>query len=157
MTNFQSDWREPQICQLLFLKSDYLDKFPVWLEGAPDLSTSFFKKWLFWQFSSRSGGSLRSVNFFLWKVIILTIFQSEWREPQICRFLSSRAHHEQKCFTWNAPTNRNALLGTPPRTEMLYLRLPTNRNVLPSGQEPSKTNKTLGFSLFFSQNLKNTS
>ena len=49
-----------------------------------------FKRWFFWLFSSLIGESPKSVNFFLWKVFVLTIVQSDWREPQICQFLSSK-------------------------------------------------------------------
>ena len=143
LTIFQSDWREPQICQFLSLKSDYFDKFTVCLEGAPDLSISFFN----WS-------SPRTEMLYLGLPHEQKCFT--WDAPTNRNALLGTPH-EQKCFTWNAPTNRNALPRTPPRTEMLYLGLPTNRNALPGGQEPSKTQKTLGFSMFFSQNLKNPS
>ena len=121
--NFQSDWRELQICQFLSLKSNYFDNVSVWLDGAPDLSMSFFKnnyfdnvpvwmdgapylsisfftKWLFWQFSSLTGWSPRSVNFCLQKVIILTVFQFDWRDPQIYQFLSLKSHYFDHFPVW---------------------------------------------------------
>ena len=123
LTIFQSDWRESQICQFLslksncfdyfpvwlegvphfstsFFKSDYFDHFPVWLERASDSSISFFKRWLFWQVSSLTGGS------------------------SICRI----------------PQRRIASWRVPPRTQLLYLGLPRNRN----RQEKSKYWKNLG-------------
>ena len=36
-----------------------------------------FKRWFFWSFSSLIGESPKSVNFFLWKVFVLTIVQSD--------------------------------------------------------------------------------
>ena len=46
-----------------------------------------------------------------------------WSSPRT-EMLYLGPPHEQKCFTWDSPTNRNALPGTPPRTEMLYLGHP---------------------------------
>ena len=124
LTIVQPGWREPQICQFLSLKSHYIDNFPVWPEGAPYLSISFFKKWLFWQFSSLAGGS------------------SIWRIPQR-RIATCRVPPRTQLLYLRLPTNRNALPGTPPRTEMLYLGLPTNR----SRKEKSKYWKNLDKSI----------
>ncbi len=82
LTICQSDWSDPQNCQFLSLKSDYFDNFSVWLEGAPDLSISFFKKSLFWQVSCLTGWSL------------------DWREPQICQFLSLKSDYFDNLPVW---------------------------------------------------------
>ena len=130
LTICQSEWREPQTCRFLSLTIDYFDNFPVCLEGAPDLSTSFFH----W-------GSPRTEMLYLGPPHKQKCFT--WDSPTNRNALPGTPPRTEMLYL-GLPTNRNALPGTPPRTEMLYQ----------AAKNPQKPKKTKAFQCFSTKTLK---
>ena len=139
MTSFQSEWREPQTYLFLSVTNDYFDNFPVCLEGAPDLSISFFN----WS-------SPRTEMLYLGPPTNRNALPGTRPRTEM---LYLGPPHEQKCFTWDSPTNRNALPGTPTRAEMLYLEQhheqkcfnwdsPRTEMLYQAAKKPQKNQKT---------------
>ena len=113
LTIFQSDWREPQICQCLSLKSDYFDNFPIWVEGTTS-GEPYNEELLPGELSKNRNalpGAPHEQKCFTWDSP--TNRNALPGTPPRTEMLYLGRPHEQKCFSWDSP-----------QTEMLYLERP---------------------------------